>query len=372
MKTLLRLGAGILLMGLSAFAARAAYLDTGDAAQTARPPVVEPPPAIVPPRWPQPDPVLRTLVRRLDVGEPQGGYGLLVFPLLLREGQRGADALTLDEALGRGVLVIRETAAGSVSALLVRNESDRRVFLMAGEMILGGKQNRIVREDVLLPPRSGEVEVPVYCGEQDRWAGPTPIFKGGGELSAPAVRGLAAGSASQDRIWGEIDRQMGDAKVQSRTRSYQELYAAPEVSARLDRCVEALRPVIGPRTVGCVTLRDGRVVGADLFSDPDLCARLWPKIARSYALDVCRAEREFDRRHWPRPGPEPVRQFLNRILDARFHSGGTPGLGTLWRLNGPVGGSVLEYDGAVVHAGLFADEPVVVPMPVPVPAPMPR
>jgi len=230
--------------------------------------------------------------------------------------------------------------------------------LLSGEIIVGGKQNRIVREDVLLPARSGWIEVSVYCGEQHRWRGSESGFKSKGTLSAPSLRGMAARSATQDSIWREIDGQLGRAKVESSTRSYQRLYETESVRRKLDECVARFPPFPDRGTVGCVVVCGRRILGCDVFSDSSLFARLWPKILRSYAAEVIvplRPEpRRSDRKIAPFPTSRVVRQFLNGILSARFSERRTPGLGRAWRISGPVTGDDLENRGEVVHAGLFA------------------
>lgn len=341
-------------LAASVLAASAAYLES-DGGTDSRP--VDPrPPRVIPP-LPRHAPALRGLVRQVVVGAPVTRTGLTVFPLQL--GSRpGSGFLTLDEALRRDELAIREKGNGEVPWLLLRNDSQHPVFLLGGEIIVGGKQNRIVREDVLLPARSGWIEVSVYCGEQNRWRGPESGFKSKGTLSSPSLRSMAAGAATQDRVWQEIDGQLGRAKVESSTRSYQRLYETESVSRRLDACVAEFRRFPDRRTVGCVVLSGRRILGCDLFSDSDLFARLWPKIIRSYATDVIfpmRPEpRLHDRRIAPVPSARMVRQFLDGVLSARFSDRRTPGLGRAWRVTGPVTGEDLEHNGEVVHAGLFA------------------
>src|SRR5687768_7840650 len=46
----------------------------------------------------------------------------------------------------------RQTSGGEVNRLLLINRSDRKLILIAGEMVLGGKQDRIVQKDTIVPP----------------------------------------------------------------------------------------------------------------------------------------------------------------------------------------------------------------------------
>ena len=301
------------------------------------------------------------------MGAPVTRSGLTVFPLRIGHGRR-TGIITLDEALRRDELAIREKGQGDVPWLLVRNDSRHPVFLLSGEIIVGGKQNRIVRDDVLLSARSGWIEVSVYCGEQHRWRGTESGFRSKGTLSAPSLRGMAARAATQDNIWREIDGQLGRAQVESSTQSYQRLYESESVRRKLDACVARFPPFPDRGTVGCVVVSGRRILGCDVFSDPGLFARLWPKILRSYATEIifpARPEpRRPDRKVAPVLTQRMVRHFLDGVLSAQFRERRTPGLGRAWRVSGPVTGDDLEHNGEVVHAGLFATHEWFRPVPM--------
>ncbi|MDP6490818.1 MAG: hypothetical protein QGH42_07845 [Kiritimatiellia bacterium] len=345
-----------------AVVASGAYLESdGDR------PAIKPGPS-VPPVRPAPDVHLPTLAQRVTVGAAHRWSGLTFYPLELPASHSVRRILTLDQALQRGELTIREVGEGRVAHLELRNDANLPVFLMAGELIVGGKQNRMVRNDVLLPRQSNWLEVEVYCGEQHRWKG-SGGFKSGGTLSAPALRRMASGGAGQDRIWGEIGSQLKAAEVESETANYQRFFENGERRRRLDSCVERLRPLPGPRTVGCVVVGHHRIVGCDLFDDPDLFASLWPKLSRSYGADVVLPRPPIDlyskQRRIAPLSAKTVRRFLDRVGGARFTRRPTPGSGKLWSVQGQVEGTSLEHFGGVIHASLFPARMTIQPLPQP-------
>lgn len=347
-----------LLALILASTAPAAYLDS-DAGKTESLSPPRPPPAEdVTPVRPRDNPLV-DLVRRLDIGAPYSCRGLTVFPLLLRGRASGLDVLPLDEALARRDLVIREKDEGQVPYVQVRNDGSLPVFLMAGEIIVGGRQNRLIRDDALLPSRSGTIDVPVYCGEQNRWQSGGASFKSGSSLGAPAMREMAAAGESQDRIWREIDGTLSKAAVKSETKSYQAYFDDAQVKRRLDDCVSGLRACRTRGTVGLVAVGGNRILGCDLFADPDLCARLWDKIIRSYGGEIAiqpkYSEDEAQREKWaPGIGAGDIQRLLDRVRAADFEPRDTVGFGRLYRLRGGVAGNVLVQGGDVVHAAVFA------------------
>lgn len=80
----------------------------------------------------------------------------------------GAIPLTLQEALAKGQVKVRET--GSVNELTVENVGNDEVFIQAGDIVKGGQQDRVLSVDLLLPPRPGELSISAFCVEHGRWA----------------------------------------------------------------------------------------------------------------------------------------------------------------------------------------------------------
>lgn len=319
-------------------------------------------------------PALRRLLAGLDIGEPVFHRGLALFPLVGRSSPAG-DLRTLDEAAAGGWLEIREAGAAAIERVEVRNTSDRRVFLMAGELILGGKQNRMVREDVLLGPLGPPVPVPVYCGERGRWAdGPETAFRSAGALGDARLRHLGARSEGQDQVWDEIGGRLSAVAAAAPTADYHAVYEDLDTRRRLEEYADALRGGRRLGTLGVVAVAHGRVLGCDVFADGSLLERLWDKIVRSYALEPGLWQvhrREFAPRH-PEPWRGLVRDFLAEAARASCLPTGTPGEGRRWVVRGAVEGQALEWSGTVVHAAIFRAgdlrppaPPIVVPMPRP-------
>ena len=329
-----------------------AYLES-DGEVPVRPPERRRPVRIIPPT-PEPENPLLSVVRRVDVGIPTSYRRMSIYPLLARFRPGSSGIRTLDEAFRSGWITIRERSRAEVSTLRVRNDSRHYVFLMAGEIIAGGKQNRIVKSDVLLGPRSGFVTVPVYCGERDRWTATEGKFESEKGLADGALRRKAAKAEPQGEIWKEIDARMSETRVNSQTRDYRQIYSDRKIDREVAGCVSHYRRFCGSRTVGAVVVVDHRIVSCDLFSDPDLASALWDKLSRSYSLDLLRHPHyEDERRRRPSPGKREIRAFLDRVLRARFRDEKTPGEGWSMRISGAVEGAVLNWRSEVVHSAIF-------------------
>src|SRR6202030_1831249 len=80
----------------------------------------------------------------------------------------GPVPMSLEEALAQGWVKVSET--GSINELTVENVGDDGVFVQAGDIVKGGRQDRVLSVDLLLPPHSGRVPIAAFCVEPGRWS----------------------------------------------------------------------------------------------------------------------------------------------------------------------------------------------------------
>jgi hypothetical protein len=336
--------------------AHAAYLES-DLNDTAQP--SEQTGTVQPVPQPPPRNAFIDLINQLDVGEAWRHGNLTVYPLILSR-PHPSDIRTLDEAFDRGWLTVREKDSGQISILQVRNDSRQFVFMMSGEILAGGRQNRLMKDDVLLSPNSGFTDVAVYCGEKGRWSSSHQSFSSAGAVAQFDLRHRAAKSEAQAEVWSAIETQSDRAKVQSPTHDYQTIYRDDSVRRQLDEYADRFRGFSGSSVVGAVAVCQGRIIGCDIFSDPALFSRLWGKLIRAYAMDAVNPDRVRDS-----ASTGDIRRFLDRSRSARFSPRGTPGAGELLDISGEADGIVLMLNGSVVHASLFGERIYHAPPPPP-------
>ncbi len=314
------------------------------------PPRVILPPPVPPERAPD---ELDALIESLDLGPATTYRGLTIYPLRRGHLARAQPLrpLTFDEALERDVLTVREADQGVVDAVEVRNTGRRYVFLMGGEVLSGARQDRMFRYDSLMPPYSGWRRVAVYCVEKGRWTPVVTAFGSKGHVANPALRQAAGEAAPQRDIWVGVDRKARELSVrQLESRAFAQIYEDAQVQQDLEEYESNLEPLLREETCGAVALSRGEILAADIFASESLFDALWPKLLRSYVLDV------------KRRGPEPLGErprVLRFLRGALSHTAGrrplpTPGVGELVRLTGsPTGGTALLYDVEAVHAHLY-------------------
>jgi hypothetical protein len=81
--------------------------------------------------------------------------------------------LTLDEAIDQRKVVVYETR--NVNELAVENVSSEDVFIESGDIVKGGAQDRTLKDDIILPSKSGKVSLNSFC--ESTAAGPGAVAK---------------------------------------------------------------------------------------------------------------------------------------------------------------------------------------------------
>jgi hypothetical protein len=262
---------------------------------------------------------------------PVSYKNLTIFPVRAAD-RPGSDAyITLDEGTKAGTVVITEKGGAAarvarprgraarrqsvgydggggdatVNELALVNRSGRKLLLLAGEVIVGGKQDRIVQEDRVVPAVSVPVALDVFCVEHGRWSArdegrggaatrraareaPAPVkFSSLGAVAHPALRAAAQDRKEQGEVWSEVSKNNAKLGTTNSTDTYQEVYSSTRVGAQMEDYMRVLeREVLRPGVVGVVVARNGEPVWADVFASQRLFAAYWPKLLKSYVVDA--------------------------------------------------------------------------------------
>jgi hypothetical protein len=243
---------------------------------------------------------------------------------------RGGDSAYLDDRSG----------GDEVNTLVLVNRSRKPLLLLAGEIVTGGKQDRIIAKDRIVPAGGDPIDLSVFCIEPGRWTESSSTFGAAAKAPShsfmvqPAVRQQAMVAKDQQQVWdsvrGSISRMEiaaapaasagAAANGQSNypraigTTSYAKAMQDSAVSEKVD---EAAAPVMQSQekviaqlrqehAIGVVVAVRGEIVWADLFADTDLLSRYWTKLVRSYAAESLSAGEDRSA-----PSEADAQRFLN-------------------------------------------------------------
>jgi len=204
----------------------------------------------------------------------------------------GADdqLMVLDEAMAAKQVKIREVSDGTVNSLTFVNQAKHPVFVLAGEVILGGKQDRIIGRNTVIPANTTQ-EVPVYCVEHGRWTGDSKEFSTARALAHGRLRGQASYRAQPD-VWNEVAAKNVARKTVNSSDTYRRVaqQQSDGTLSRMEKQVdEALARVPAAdrsRMVGYAVALNGSVATVDVFGSPSLFKKLETKLIRSYLTEA--------------------------------------------------------------------------------------
>ena len=146
---------------------------------------------------------------------------LTIFPVVASNPHDTSEFLTLDEGLRSGDVIVTETGriqplmrrgvrplppgGGEVNRLVLVNNSNRPLLLLAGEIVTGGKQDRVIGKDRLVPAHSDPIDLSVFCVEPGRWTEVSSNFKGmSSQMAQPSVRSKAMADKDQQKVWNSV------------------------------------------------------------------------------------------------------------------------------------------------------------------------
>ena len=297
--------------------------------------------------------------------EPVTYENLTLFPVVAHKTTETSDFATLDEALASGDAIVteqggeilRRTRDGrpvpvqgggpSVNRLVLINRGKRPLVLLAGELLSGGKQDRVIAKDRIVAPGADPLPLDVFCVEHGRWSSGSQ-FAAAKMMVHPSVREKAAVDQKQTEVWnavrsGTTARASGAPAApptlsaetigqviadEARSESYAKMYKSPRLGQSVENFAEeierrfarAIANLKGERVVGVVVAYGGEVAWADIFASRALFERYRSKLIRSYIVEAL--ARPQTREH---ASTDDAREFL-RPLDGRETLESEPGV----------------------------------------------
>ena len=280
--------------------------------------------------------------------EPIRHGSLTVFPVVAPKSYATGEFITLDEGLRSGDVVVTEygnvrglmrrrptpavqrESGAEVNRLVLVNNSKHPLLLLAGEIVTGGKQDRVIGKDRIVPPESDPVDLSVFCVEPGRWVATSDHFGtsgatygsagqgagvGGGTMMAqPSVRAKAMGDKDQSQVWAEVRKQQQSMSLEvaaaapststdelRSTSSYARVMENKDVKQKVDEIAapiqhnyeSLIKQLRDRKAVGVIVAVNGHIIWADVFASTELLEKYWPKLVRSYASEAVVTRAKF-------------------------------------------------------------------------------
>ncbi len=308
------------------------------------------------------------------LSQPVTYENLTIFPIVSSDSADTRGFETLDEALASGDAVVRESGhsgmhrsrdydpgldepeydeGAQVNQLVLVYRGKRPLLLLAGELLSGGKQDRIIGKDRIVPVGAGPLPLDVFCVEHGRWSD-SDQFTASTIIVHPSVRERAAVDQEQGGVWDAV--RSGSTATESRgmagsapeaappafsqqrieneistsapTESYDKIYDSPSsgvpVASFTDevqrRFAKATSGIKDGSVVGVVVAYGGEVAWSDVFASPALFQQYWPKLLRSYVVEALSRPQTHEH-----ASLDDAQEFLQH-LDGRVNTESEPGV----------------------------------------------
>ncbi|MCA9803848.1 MAG: hypothetical protein KC777_17880 [Cyanobacteria bacterium HKST-UBA02] len=234
--------------------------------------------------------------------EPFVSKNLTVFLLRGKDLEGVPECLTLEEALEQGVVVVEET--GVVNTLRVKNTGKTRVFIQSGDILKGGKQDRAIREDLVLEPECDFVSIHVFCVERGRWRKrgleDDSHFSHSGHLTTGKDLKMAYRyGAEQNAVWQEVSnfqakaaRSAGvsneDVTSDASPTSLNLTLDNQKVSESTSEYLESLKDITTGKNdvVGFAFAINGKLSEVEVYPSSAFFRKMWPKLIASAAHEA--------------------------------------------------------------------------------------
>lgn len=234
------------------------------------------------------------------VSSPYTYKNLSIFLLHGKDQNKKSNVMTLQEAMERKLFVVYETS--EVNELEVENLSKQfDVFIQSGDIVKGGKQDRVLAVSIIIPARSGRVKIDAFCVESGRWTkrgseDSTKFTSSNDRIVTKELKIAANAARSQSEVWNQVSEaqarlsnNVGDTVADRTSSSSLQLSLEnKKVIASVDEYVKNLGGVINGKAdvIGYAVAINGKISSADVYVSNALFKRVWMKMLKASATEA--------------------------------------------------------------------------------------
>jgi len=217
-------------------------------------------------------------------------YFIKAKPSLYSEFKNMGTYTTLEDALKQSKINVQElSSGGTVNTLRFRNSSKDTILVSMGDVVKGGKQDRVIEKDTLIAPGQ-TLQVSVYCVESGRWS----AGKSGSSFdtyhsnAANTIRKSIVKEKSQGKVWEKVAQVNTANGTSTRTGTYTAVTQSANYNAQVKEYKGAFMKAINADStiVGLVAVTGDKIIGCDIYGTPGLFRSNVANLLNSYISEA--------------------------------------------------------------------------------------
>lgn len=200
--------------------------------------------------------------------------------------------VTLKDGLQKNKAKITERDRGEVNTLYIENVSSDTIMVLSGEVVQGGKQDRVIAQDFLLYPKSKK-DISVFCVEPGRWqpqkGGDEGMeFKSYSSFSTNDVRKAAIVEKDQQKVWDKVAETTSKNNATTSTGTLTALKNSGPFTANLKKYTDYFKPLFAsePDVIGMVVASGDVILGCDMFATHEMFMAHYSDLVNAYATQA--------------------------------------------------------------------------------------
>ncbi len=198
-------------------------------------------------------------------------------------------SVSLKAGMANGTVKLKERGnymIDNINVLLIENKSGKDLIIKSGEIVMGGRQDRVFARDTILAAGKEHL-VPVFCIEENRWSEKEKkfIYRG---TTGSGLQAIIDTAHNQTKVWDEI-RRLLKQNNHTASSSYAALLNNKKIADTTNQYSRYFLQELRRKDssiVGIIASTGNKILGADVFISTSLFYQTLPGLLEKYSTEA--------------------------------------------------------------------------------------